>query len=80
MVDVVEARYVSGYIVWLRFEDGVAGEVDLSQELYGPVFEPLRDEAYFRQLRVNTDTGTIEWPNKADFAPEFLYGRAHVTA
>jgi hypothetical protein len=80
MFDIVDARYVSEYTVWLRFEDGTQGEVDLSAELYGPVFEPLKDQAFFSQVRVNPDTGTIEWPNKADFAPEFLYERAHVTA
>ena len=80
MFDIVEARYVSQYTVWLRFEDGTQGEVDLSAELYGPVFEPLKDQAFFSQVRVNPDTGTVEWPNKADFAPEFLYEKAHVTA
>ena len=80
MFDIVDARYVSEYTVWLRFEDGTQGEVDLSAELYGPVFEPLKEQALFSQVRVNPDTGTIEWPNKADFAPEFLYERAHVTA
>lgn len=80
LVDVVEARYVNGYTVWLRFEDGTEGEVDLGQELHGPVFEPLKDRSYFARLRVNHDTGTIEWPNGADFAPEFLYEKARVVA
>lgn len=40
MQDVVEARYVSEYILWLRFEDGTEGEIDLVEELHGPVFEP----------------------------------------
>lgn len=80
MLDVVEARYVDGYTIWLRFEDGTQGDVDLSGELYGTVFEPLRDQEYFRRFRVNADTGTIEWPNSADFAPEFLYEKVHVTA
>jgi uncharacterized protein DUF2442 len=80
MLDVVEARYVGAYTIWLRFEDGTEGEVDLSGELYGPIFEPLSDPAYFSRLRVNTDTGTIEWPNSADFAPEFLYEKVRVTA
>lgn len=78
MEDIVEARYVQDYTVWLRFEDGTEGEVDLSSELHGPIFEPLKNQAYFRSFRVNPDTGTIEWPNHADFAPEFLYEKAHV--
>ena len=80
MQDVIEARYVHNYTLWLRFEDGTEGEVDLSGDLEGPVFEPLRDQAYFSRFHVNADTGTIEWPNRADFAPEFLYEKVHVTA
>lgn len=80
MFDVIDARYLGEYSVWLRFEDGTEGEVDLSTELYGSVFEPLQDPVFFSRLRVNPDTGTIEWPNKADFAPEFLYEKAHVPA
>jgi hypothetical protein len=78
MQDVIEARYIGKYTLWIRFEDGIAGEIDLSGELLGGVFEPLRDEAYFRQFRVNADTGTLEWPNRADFAPEFLYEKVRV--
>jgi hypothetical protein len=79
MQDVLEARYVGGHTIWLRFEDGTAGEVDLSAELIGGVFDPLKDEAYFRQFKLNADTGTIEWPNRADLAPEFLYEKVRVT-
>jgi hypothetical protein len=78
MEDIIDARYVSGYTIWLRFEDGTEGEVDLSSELDGLIFEPLKDQGYFSLVRVNPDTGTIEWPNRADFAPEFLYEKAHV--
>ncbi len=80
MQDVVEAHYVSGYTIWLRFEDGTEGEIDLSGELDGGIFEPLKDQAYFGRFRVNPDTGTIEWPNRADFAPEFLYEKLRVPA
>ena len=79
MQDVVEARYVNRYTLWLRFEDGTEGEIDLSDELNGQIFEPLRDQQYFKRVRVNPDTGTIEWPNRADFAPEFLYEKLHAT-
>lgn len=63
--------------VRVRFEDGLAAEVDLSYLLsYGGVFEPLRDIAYFRQLRADSEAGTIVWPNDADVAPETLYEKA----
>jgi hypothetical protein len=70
---VTEVEYLSEYRLRLSFSDGVCKEVDLKDELYGEVFEPLKDLAFFRQVAVNPDTNTIEWPNGADFAPEFLY-------
>jgi len=66
-------RHLQACELRLEFSDGAVKDVDLSSELYGPVFEPLRDPAFFRQVRVNEETNTIEWPNGADFAPEFLY-------
>jgi len=68
-----EAKYVNAYIVWLRFEDGVEGEVDLEAELWGEIFEPIKDQDEFKAFRLNTELNTIAWPNGADFSPEFLY-------
>ena len=75
---VVNARYVRDHVIWVQFQDGSEGEVDLSSELWGPVFEPLKDVEYFRRFTV-AEYGTIAWPNGADIAPEFLYEKAHVT-
>lgn len=75
---VVDARYVRDHVIWVQFKDGSEGEVDLSSELWGPVFEPLKDVEYFRQFTV-AEYGTIAWSNGADIAPEFLYEKAHVT-
>jgi hypothetical protein len=72
-IHVNDVRYEGGHRLRLAFDDGAVKIVDLEQELDGPVFEPLRDIEFFRRVRVNLDTGTIEWPNGADFAPEFLY-------
>jgi len=78
MFDVVETRYVRDHILWVRFEDGAEGEVDLANSLRGPVFEPLRDLSFFAQARVDPELGTIVWPNGADIAPETLYERVRV--
>jgi hypothetical protein len=61
------------YELRVEFSDRVVKDVDLRGELYGEVFEPLCDPKFFRQVKVNEKTRTIEWPNGADFAPEFLY-------
>jgi len=69
----VEARPTVAYRVWLRFADGASGEVDLEPELWGEVFEPLRDPGEFRRLRADPELHTLVWPNGADLAPEHLY-------
>ena len=74
---IIEARHVRDHIVWVRFKDGSAGEVDFSADLWGPIFEPLKDVEYFRNFQI-AEYGTIAWPNGADIAPEFLYEKAHV--
>lgn len=70
-----EAEYRQGYRLWLRFADGVEGEVDLEAELWGEVFAPLKDASLFAAVRLDPELGTVTWPNGADFAPEFLYQR-----
>ncbi|MGH8849805.1 MAG: DUF2442 domain-containing protein [Casimicrobiaceae bacterium] len=77
---IIEVRYVTGYTVWLRFSDGAEGEVDVTNELYGPIFEPLRDVEVFRQVTVHPELKTLVWPNGADFAPEFLRSSLRVAA
>ena len=77
---IVEARHVDGYTVWLRFNDGAEGEVDLSAQLYGPIFEPLKNVEFFRRFVVHPELKTLVWPNGADFAPEFLRASIRVAA
>lgn len=80
ILHVTEAKYLHDYVIWLRFNDGAEGEIDLSGELQGEVFGPLRDLQAFKSFRVDPDLGTIAWQNGADFAPEFLYENMNVLA
>ncbi|MGQ0629268.1 MAG: DUF2442 domain-containing protein [Phycisphaerales bacterium] len=57
----------------LSFNDGSDKIVDLAPLLHGPVFEPLRDPAFFSRVALDPVCGTIVWPNGADFAPEALH-------
>ena len=69
---VTDARYVGNYDVELTFSDGRRGVANLTDALWGPVFEPLRDPALFAQLWVDPELQTLVWPNGADLAPEYL--------
>ena len=77
---VIDAKYLGGYTLYLRFSDGSDGEVDLEHELDGEIFEPLKDISYFKDFTVNQELHTVVWPNGADFAPEFLFERMKVPA
>ena len=68
-----KSEYRGGYRIWLQFADGVEGEVDLESELWGEIFEPLKDTDRFADYCLDSDLFTLVWPNDADFAPEFLY-------
>lgn len=71
---VVRIEPRGGQRLYVEFEDGVCGEVDLSDRLHGPVFEPLRDEGFFRSAQID-EYGVITWPNGADLAPDALHAR-----
>jgi len=74
--DVVEVRPTGAHRLYLRFEDGVAGEVDVADLIaFDGVFAPLRDERRFAEVRVNRELGTICWPNGADLDPDVLYAQ-----
>ena len=72
MLHVTDAKHISGKVVWVSFDDGASGEIDLSDHLLGPVFEILKDDLEFSKLVLDEELETIVWPNGADFAPEFL--------
>jgi hypothetical protein len=67
------AKYRGDYRIWVRFTDGVEGEIDLKDELWGELFEPLKNKTLFAQFSLDEELHTLVWPNGADFAPEFLY-------
>jgi hypothetical protein len=72
---------LDGFVLRLGFDDGTTREVDLADELWGPVFEPLRnDPQLFRKVRVDRELGTIVWPNGADLDPDVLHGDLPSTA
>lgn len=74
MPRVVSVQPLDDYQLFVSFDDGADGVVSLQERLFGPVFEPLRDPAMFRQVFVD-EFGAIAWPNGADLAPDALHER-----
>jgi len=73
MLHVMTAKYKGDYKIWIRFNTGESGIVDLEDDLWGPVFEPLKDKEKFKCFHVSKVLHTLVWDNGADLAPEHLY-------
>lgn len=70
-IEAVEAK--PDYRVWIRFADGVEGELDLSHLVGQGVFHAWTDPKFFDQVFIDEETGTIAWPGGIDLAPDRLY-------
>ena len=70
------AEYVTEHTIRVRLADGTEGRVDLKDELWGDVFEPLEDPQALRRFHLDHELNTVIWPSGADLVPEFLYEKA----
>ena len=73
MLYVKSAKHVGGYKVRIEFSNGDSGVADLESDLWGPMFEPLRDPEKFKRFNVSDVLHTLVWENGADLAPEHLH-------
>jgi hypothetical protein len=74
--EIIQIYHVSAldpYLIKVTFHTGEAKTINLSPILYGPLYGALRNWQTFKQVEVNPEVATIEWPNGADFDPETLY-------
>jgi hypothetical protein len=76
MVWVTDARLEDGYKVFLKFNDGVSGVIDLYNTLQQDKRQPIRDLLDMQVWKtMKPDLDTICWSNGVDFAPEYLYDK-----
>ena len=73
MYRIITVSSVRPYIIQIRFDDGIEKMIDLEPVLYGEMYGSLRDEKLFEKVEIDTETGTVQWPNGADFDPATLY-------
>lgn len=77
--EITAVEHLGGYRLRLTFADGVIGDVDLSERIEaakGPMFQTLQDVEYFAEVSVDSELGTVVWPNVADFAPDVPHEQA----
>ena len=80
ILHVKEAKYLHDYIIWVKFNDGIEGEIDLENELTGEIFGSLKDKKLFKSFKVDPMLETIVWESGADLAPEFLHDNIKIPA
>ena len=74
LYDVIEVKFIEDCILFLRFEDGLEGNIDISKIIpFEGIFSKFKDQKYFCTVELNKDIGTIVWDNGADVSPAYLY-------
>jgi len=66
-------KCIAPYSLHLRFEDGVETVVDLADVLEGEFYGTLSDPFLFSRVALDSEVGTVVWPNGADFDPAILH-------
>lgn len=72
MKRIISFKVLDGYRVWLQFDDGVEGTVDLSRLVGQGVFAAWGDYAFFRRAFLASQ-GALTWPGELDLCPDALY-------
>ena len=75
---VERVRHIEAYRLELTFRNGEKAELDFKDRVVGRggIFKALEDVAFFKQVRVDSEIGTLVWPNEVDFCPDVLYSEA----
>lgn len=69
---VTDFKLLDNYMLLVRFDDDTEQVIDFEPVLYGEMWGPLRDRAFFAQVSIDPVAHTLTWPNGADFDPETL--------
>jgi Protein of unknown function (DUF2442) len=73
MCKIVEVKPLPGFHVWLKYQDGVQGEVDLSRLAGKGVFSAWNRQGCFEEVFIAEESGALAWPGGIDLCPDSLY-------
>ncbi len=68
----IAVRPLKAYKIWLRYDDGVEGEIDLSDVPRNGVFEPWNEEAFFNGVYIS-EFDSVAWSDDLELCPNALY-------
>lgn len=73
---IIKAKSVKvpeAYKIEVTFDDNLVKIIDLESILHGPLYGPLKTPQLFDSVRIDEETGVVQWSNGADFDPSTLY-------
>ena len=78
-IDPIAVQPRDGFRIWVRYEDGVEGEIDLSHLAGKGVFKAWEDREFFEGVHISNEGGCVCWgcppgsDMELDIAPETGY-------
>lgn len=74
-VQVVEVRPRDGWKIWVRFSDGVSGEVDVGWLRGNPLFADLENRMTFEGVSVHPNLKVVSWGENLEIDPCDMYDK-----
>ena len=73
MLKIIDVRPLPGFKIWVKFQDGVEGNVDLSDLVGKGVFSKWKEAGFFESVFIDKESHTVAWPGGIDLSPESLH-------
>lgn len=72
MIRPTEVEPRDGYRIWLRYQDGTKGEIDLSHLAGRGVFKLWNERTFFEMVCISSAGGVV-WGEDVELCPDSLY-------
>lgn len=72
LIEPVEVRALPGHRIWIAYEDGKCGEIDLSDVVGKGVFKIWDKPGFFENVHISSH-GSIAWNDELELCPHALY-------
>ena len=69
----IAVKALKKYVIWVKYEDGSEGKVDLSHFAGKPMFQFWEEDKNFEKVYIDETTGAIAWNDEIDFCPDSIY-------
>jgi hypothetical protein len=69
----IQVKVTGNYNIWLIYDDGTQGAIDLSYLAQKPVFKKWENGDFFKNVNIDKETYAIRWDDIIELCPDSLY-------